>query len=562
NVTKIVVGKPTHPRWRDKLYGSVLDQLVRGSGDVDVYVITGDVEGETAQPRPQAGRAAPAREYVGAALVAGLATLVSFPVFRFLSLTDVAMVFLLGVAIVASRYGRGPTILASFLSIALFDFFFVPPRFTFAVSDVGYALTFVVMLAIALLISGLTLRIRAQAETARERERHTSALYAMSREFAGARTERDVIGAAEKHWADTFQAAVTLLLPDAEGRLRPTRAQVALAEKERSVAEWVHRNGKPAGVGTDTLPAAAAFYFPLVTSARRIGVMSLSGDVRCFEDSAQRRLLEAFAGQTALALERAQLSGQAERAKIEIEAERLRTSLLSSLSHDLRTPLGAITGAATTLLEQSAALAPAARKDLLETILGESRRMNRLIANLLDMVRLESGALEVQREWQPLEEPVAGALMRLADVLKDRRVEVHLPPDLPLVPVDAVLMEQVFVNLLENAAKHTPAGTPIDVTAAARDGEVLVEVADRGPGIPPGEEERIFAKFYRLPASEGASGVGLGLAIVRGIITAHGGRMWVEQRPGGGAAFRFTLPIGGGPPEPVPAADEAAEGRD
>jgi len=563
NITKIVVGKPTHPRWRDKLFGSTLDQLVRGSGDVDVYVITGDVEGESARRRPPAGRASPAGEYWRAAFAVALATLVGFPVFRFLSLTDVAMVFLLGVAFVASRYGRRPTIFASFLSIALFDFFFVPPRFTFAVSDVGYILTFAVMLAIALLISALTLRIRAQADAARERERHTAALYAMTRELAGCRAQREVIAVVERHWTETFRTSVELLLPDQEGRLRAQASggQRALGDKELSVAEWAYRHAKPAGAGTDTLPAAAAFYLPLLTSARSIGVMSLKGDVRRFEEAAQRRLLEAFAGQTALALERAQLSEQTERTKIEIEAERLRTSLLSSLSHDLRTPLGSITGAATTLLED-AAISPDVRRELMETVLGEARRMNRLIGNLLDMVRLETGALQAQKEWQPLEEPVAGALMRLADVLKDRRVDVQLPSDLPLVPVDAVLMEQVFVNLLENAAKHTPAGTPIDLSAVARNGEVLVEVADRGPGIPAGEEERVFAKFYRLPMSEAAGGVGLGLAICRGIITAHGGRMWVEHRPGGGAAFRFTLPIGSGPPEPVPVEDEVAQSHE
>ena len=273
------------------------------------------------------------------------------------------------------------------------------------------------------------------------------------------------------------------------------------------------------------------------------------------DEPARRRLLEAFAGQTALALERTRLAEQTERAQVEIEAERLRTALLSSLSHDLRTPLGAITGAATTLLDQGGALAPDARHDLLETVLGEARRMNRLIGNLLDMVRLETGALEPQREWQSLEEPVAGALIRLADVLKDRRVEVTLPPDLPLVPVDAVLMEQVFVNLLENAAKYTPTGSAIEVAAARRDGEVVVEVADRGPGIPAGEEERIFEKFYRAPGSAGAGGVGLGLTICRGIVTAHGGRMWAARRPGGGAVFRFSLPLGAGPPV-VPAEDE------
>ena len=556
NVTRIVVGKPTHPRWRDTLFGSTLDQLVRGSGDVDVHVISGEPEGEVRQRRPFGDRGSPLAEYLRGGVVVALAAAVGVPVLRLLSLTDVAMVFLLGVAIVASRYGRGPTIAACFLSIAVFDFFFVPPRFTFAVSDIGYVLTFAVMLAIALLISGLTLRIRAQAETARERERRTAALYAMTRELAGVRTPTDVVAVVERHWAETFRADVELLVPGPDGRLQSV--QPGTTDKELSVAEWTFRNGRAAGAGTDTLPAADAFYFPLVTSTRTLGVVRLRGDVRHLEDPAHRRLLEAFAGQTALALERTQLAEQAQRTRVEIEAERLRTALLSSLSHDLRTPLGAITGAATTLLDEGGTVGPAARRDLLETVLEESRRMNRLIGNLLDMVRLETGALQVQREWQSLEEPVGGALIRLADVLKDRRVEVKLPPDLPLVPVDAILIEQVFVNLLENAAKYTPAGTPIELAAAVRDREVVAEVADRGPGVPAGEEERVFEKFYRLPGSAGAGGVGLGLTICRGIVTAHGGRMWVERRPGGGAVFRFSVPIGGGAPRVMAAEGEAA----
>jgi two-component system sensor histidine kinase KdpD len=554
NVTRIVVGKPTHARWRDLLFGSTLDQLVRGSGDVDVHVISGEPDEAVQRRRPLAGRGSPLAEYGWGALVVALAAAVGVPVLRVMSLTDVAMVFLLGVAIVASRYGRGPTILASFLSIALFDFFFVPPRFTFAVSDIGYVLTFAVMLAIALLISGLTLRIRAQAETARERERRTAALYAMSRELTGVRTPLEVVAVVERHWAETFRADAELLIPGPDGSLRTV--QPGISDKELSVAEWALRNGKPAGAGTDTLPAAEAFYLPLVTSTRTLGVVRLRGEVGRLEDPAQRRLLEAFAGQTALALERTQLAEQAQRARVEIEAERLRTALLSSLSHDLRTPLGAITGAATTLLDQGGTVGPAARRELLDTVLDESRRMNRLIGNLLDMVRLETGALQVQREWQSLEEPVAGALMRLADVLKDRHVDVKLPADLPLVPVDAILIEQVFVNLLENAAKYTPAGTPIELAAALRDREVVVEVADRGPGVPVGEEERVFEKFYRLPGSTGAGGVGLGLTICRGIVTAHGGRMWVSNRPGGGAAFRFSIPIGSGAPQVVAAEAE------
>ncbi len=556
NVTKIIAGKPTHAAWRDKLFGSFLDRLVRGSGDIDVYVITGEAEEPAPRRRGAAGRPAPVGEYVWAGVIVLVGTAVSFLVFRYLALTDVAMVYLLGVGLVASRYGRGPSIFASFLSIALFDFCFVPPRYTFAVSDVRYLLTFAFMLGIALVISTLTLRIREQAVSARERERRTAALYAMSRELAGTRGLMDLIGVAARHLQDGFGAAVQVLLPDPSGRVEipvGTTPAFPMDEKERSVAQWVFQHGRIAGAGTDTLGGALALYLPMVASAGVIGVVGLrSPDSARFREPIQLRLLETFVGQSALAVERAQLAERAQREQLEIEAERLRTSLLSSLSHDLRTPLGAITGAASSLLEDRGGLSQPAQRDLAATILEESRRMNRLIGNLLDMIRVEAGALEVQKEWQPLEESVGVALIRMDERLRDHPVTVSLPPDLPLVPLDAVLVEQVFVNLLENAAKYTPPGTPVEISAAAEDGLVRVDVADRGPGLPAGEEDRVFDKFHRAPGTVATPGIGLGLTICRGIVTAHGGRMWATNRPGGGAVFHFTLPLSGPPPVAVP----------
>ena len=567
NVTKIVVGKPTHPRWRDKLFGSLLDEVVRGSGDVDVYVITGEVAAR-ARHRAEAGggwatRGAPLAEYARAAAVVVAFLVVAAVVFRTLSLTDVAMLQLLGVVVVASRYGRGPSVFAALLTIALFDFFFVPPYYTFAVSDVRYLITFAVMLGIALVISALTLRVRAQAETARERERHTAALFAMSRELAGTRGRSNIAQAAGRQLEGTVGGGgqAQILLPDEGGRLEiPVGVPPAfpLDEKERSVAQWAFERGRPAGAGTDTLPAARALYLPLMGSGGPVGVVGVrAGDPKRLQDPGTLRLLEALAGQAAASLERVLLAERAQKEQVEAEAERLRTALLSSLSHDMRTPLGAITGAASTLLDDQGALPDGARRDLLRAILGESQRMNRLIGNLLDMIRVESGALEVQRDWQPLEEVVGVALIRLEERLKRHPVTVRLPPDLPLLWVDGLLLEQVFVNLLENAAKYTPEGTPVEISAVAADGQVVVDVADRGPGIPPGEEVRVFEKFYRVPGSVdqggggAGAGVGLGLTICRGIVGAHGGRIWAEQRSGGGAVFRFSLPLAT-PPAAVP----------
>jgi two-component system sensor histidine kinase KdpD len=271
-------------------------------------------------------------------------------------------------------------------------------------------------------------------------------------------------------------------------------------------------------------------------------------------------LIEALADQAALALERGQLAERHEQARMEVESERLRTALLSSLSHDLRTPLSSIEGAASSLLEGSDRLSDETRREMAQTILEESRRMTRLVANLLDMVRVETGALAVHKEWQPLEEALGVALVRLEERLAGHPVETRLAPDLPLVPVDDLLVEQVFINLLENASRHTPVGTPITISAWPEGRSVIVEVADQGAGIPAGEEEAVFRKFHRSTSADRTSpagGSGLGLTICRGIVGAHGGRIWLERNGAKGAAFRFTLPLDGPPPATVP--DEALD---
>lgn len=341
-------------------------------------------------------------------------------------------------------------------------------------------------------------------------------------------------------------------MPDASGRLAA----------EDGVARWVFEHGQLAGLGTQTLPASPALYLPLVASGDTLGVARVvPRDALDVEDPVRRQLLETFVGQAAVSLERALLVARNQETRLEMEAERLRTSLLSSLSHDLRTPLGGIEGAASSLLERGEALSPSGRRELARTVLEESRRMTRLVANLLDMIRVESGALAVQKEWQPLEEVVGVALIRLDERLAGRPVAVSLPGDLPLVPIDGILIEQVLINLLENALKHAPGDSPIEIAATAAPGSVVVSVADHGPGIPPGEEERIFEKFHRSRGAGSTPGVGLGLTICRGIIMAHGGRIWAENRAEGGAIFRFTLPIVGVPPALAPDEMDAAVGR-
>ncbi|WP_437308840.1 DUF4118 domain-containing protein [Sorangium sp. So ce388] len=550
NVSKIVVGKPTHPRWKDFVYGSLLDDLVRQSGDIDVYVIQGTAEARQPEPGPPERRPARPLAYAWSACVAVLCTLAAWLMHPFSDLANLIMVYLLGVVFVASRFGAGPSVLASVLGVAAFDFFFVRPYLTLAVGDLRYLVTFAIMLGVGLVIASLTARIRRQAESAGEREQRTAALYAMSRELAVLRGIDKLSVAAARHVRDVCEADAVVLLPGPEGRLAVcagTAEDLVATEQERAVAEWAYAHGKAAGAGTDTLPSAGAMHLPLQGSSGPIGVLSVRPRTPSLLDLSRRELLDAFATQTALALERALLARQAQRDRLHAQAEELRNALLSSVSHDLRTPLATITGAAGALLDEGEALDPAARRDLMQTVLEEAQRLERLVRNLLDMTRLESGALAVKKEWLPLEEVVGAALNRVEEHLEGREVSIDLGRATGLVPMDGVLIEQVLINLLENALKYSPAGSPIAIRGFIEGSVAMLEIKDRGQGIAPGEEEVIFEKFYR-GRGNGRQGLGLGLTICRGVVAAHGGRVTAENRPDGGAMFRVTLPIEGCPP--------------
>jgi two-component system, OmpR family, sensor histidine kinase KdpD len=554
NVTKIVVGKPTHPRWRDFLRSSFLDDIVRLSHEIDVYVISGETADGANVPaarREELGHAAHAArvDLVGtaaAAVTVSVTTAVAWYGFGHELLPDVVMVYLLGVVVVSMRFGYVPSLLAAVLSVVAFDFFFVPPYFSFAVSDLRHILTFAVMFLVAVIISHLTKRIRDQADAARAAERRTASLYGASRELGLAHSRDLLLKAADRHLREVFAVRVAVLLPGADGSLESAFAEEGTLDaddKDLGVAEWSWLNQRPAGAGTDTLPSARALFVPLKGSRGRVGVLALypSAETR-LGDPDERQLLDTFAGLIGSALERAQLADEARRARIRVETEQLRNSLLSSVSHDLRTPLAVVTGATSSLLDDHGPKDPVVRRELLQTAHEEALRLNRLVRNLLDMTRLEAGALKVQKEAQPVEEVVGAALDRMEDRLRGREVHTNIPRELPLVPFDSALVEQVLINLLENATKYTPAGSPIDVSARALDDKVEIEVADRGPGVALADRERVFDKFYRAREGEGG-GVGLGLTICRGIVSAHGGRIWVDDREGGGAAFRFTLPL-------------------
>ncbi len=548
NVTKIVLGKPTHSRWRDIVKVPFLDAVVRSSAEIDVYVISGQGEISPTRATDRTGAERfEARGYLASSAIVLVSATFARLVLPRGEIADVVMIFLLGVLLVATRFGYGPSIFAAITSVVAFDFFFVPPYYSFAISDLHHAVTFAVMFVVAIIVSHLTRRIRDQADSARRREQRNASLYAISRELGQASSREALLESAARHLRAAFAAKIVVLMPDAPNGLRAVLADEdtfsTADEDDLGVANWVWAHGRAAGATTDTLSSSRALYVPLNGARGRAGVLGVyAKDTSPLRDPDERQLLETFAGLIGSALERTELADEAKRARVRVETEQLRNALLSSVSHDLRTPLAVVTGAASALLDRRAPSDEATRRELLTTIHEEAERLNRLVRNLLDMTRLEAGALKTNKELAPVEEVVGAALNRLENKLISRSIETALPDDLPLVPMDSALVEQVIINLLENATKYTPANATIEISACAKDDVVETVVADHGPGIPREDAERVFDKFYRRRESEGG-GVGLGLTICRGIITAHGGKIWVEEREGGGAAFHFTLPI-------------------
>ena len=563
NATRIVLGKPSLSGWKRWLFGSTVDTIVRHASDIDIHVV-----GKESNFLSQAGTNpyfSRSRLYLGLAseepsslfkwrggyrwaiTATVTCTAIAWLMFDHFDLANLIMVYLLGVVVVAARYGHGPSVLSSFLSVVLFDFFFVPPRFSFAVSDTQYLITFAVMLLVALVISNMTANTHHQAKIAGHRERRIASLYAMSRELAATRGEENILRIAVKHVAEVFEAQAAVLLPNDTGRIISPKGEGTTQSchgSDLSVAQWVYDHGHMAGQGTDTLPGGEMVYLPLKASSGMIGVLSLLPlNPARIALPEQQRLLETFTSQIALALERVRLAAEAHIAQIRIETEQLRNSLLSAISHDLRTPLAAIVGASSSLVRDGDRLPSHARQELGQAIYDEALRMAGLANNLLDMARLQAGAVVLNRQWQPLEEVVGGALASLTTRMVNHPVSIKLPHDLPLVEIDSLLIERVFANLLENAVKYTPPGTLIEISAATGSNELVVTVSDHGQGIPAGEEKRIFEKFHRVASEGNQGGAGLGLTICRSIVEAHGGRIWADNSPSGGAAFHFALPL-------------------
>jgi len=547
NVTRILIGKPSYSRWRQFPSRSLVDELVRRTTSIDIQVIPGDAT-ETAKGKrgklPLGQGPAPAH-FLYAAATVGLTTLLCFALGRHLELADYAMLYMLGILVVATRFGRAPSLLASGLSVVLLDFFFVQPRYTFAgLKHVG---TFLVMLIVGLVIGNLTERIRAQMRLARTREQRLRALFRLSGELIRTYGSEAMMDAAMRILADHFQSSVSISLPGPGGRLtaRQDPKSGPLGEDELGVAQWVYDHHESAGLGTDTLPGARALYLPLKGSHGLIGVMGIQplDGARNMEPD-QRHLMEAFANQTALALERTLLSEKNLAAQRQVDREQVRSALLSSVSLDLRTPLATITGAAGALLEDPS-LSPDARRQLAVVIREEGHQLHRLVTNLLNATRLEASS-ELSRQWVSAETLVASALAFLRPVLGARTVKVELPPNLPLAMADPELMEEVLVNILENAHRYSPPEEPIEIKGWATGRSLTVSITNHGPSLPEGEEERIFDKLVRFQVGDSRLGAGLGLAICKAVMDAHGGKIQASNRPQGGATFRVSLPLEGG----------------
>jgi two-component system sensor histidine kinase KdpD len=551
NVTQIVIGKPGGLQWLDRWRGaSLIQRLIGASGDIDINVVRADPVGPRSDPETVGLVFEPQPHQYGIAVTAvALATALNAALDTFVGSYSLALIYLLIVVVLALFVGRGPVFLAATLSALLWNFFFLPPRFTFHIASVHDALMLGMYFVVALVLGQLTARIRAQERAERRREKRSTALYLLTRDLADATTVNEMSQRLVAQVSRVFECSVALLLRDATGNLNRTPHPAStwtVTDKEQGVAAWVFRFAKPAGRFTNNLPLSEGLHLPLVTRQGVIGVLSVKLASDTPPTLEQRDLLDAFARQATLVLDRLRLGAEAEQARVVAESERLSKSLLNSVSHELRTPIAAITTAVSAL----DGIAPGDPPELWRALTGEiqcsAARLNRLVANLLDMTRLESGRVKPRSEWCDVRDLVNAAVRKVEKELARHHVTVFLAPDLPLARLDAVLMEEVLINLLVNAAGYTPPGTAIEVGVAASAHELTFTVADRGPGLPPESVPHVFEKFYRVPGAP-AGGTGLGLSIVKGFTEAQDGRVEAANREGGGAAFTLHFPLAESP---------------
>lgn len=551
NLSKVIVGRDHVRAWR-LWYRSFADRIGKKAPDLDVIQVARDDAPLIKAPHDRTDKSwldrirAPWQAYVMSMLISGLATLIATPLHSVFNLANIAMVFLLAVVLVSVRYGLGPSVLASFVNVAAFDYFFVPPRGSFAVSDAQYLVTFAVMLAVGLITAKLTTGLKYQARVTSRREQRVRALYEMSRDLSGALLPEQVAEFCQRFAHAEFGARSAVLLADLSDRIGdPVPAPEGAPLVDLGIAQWAFDHESEAGCGTDTLPGSPVLYVPLKAPMRTRGILVLEPrNPRRLMAPEQRRLLETFARLIAISLERIHYVDVAQSTTVQMESERLRNSLLSAISHDLRTPLAALVGLADSMQMTQPPLT-GLQQEITASMRQEALRMSALVNNLLEMARLQSGSVKLNLQWHPLEEVIGSALKTMRANLADRHVGVRIPEDTPLLEFDAALIERVLANLLENAAKYTPSGSHIDIYAKADTGnQIDVVVEDDGPGLPPGREEEIFKKFERGHKESATPGVGLGLAICRAVIEAHGGTIKAENRIEGGARFIFSLPRG------------------
>lgn len=570
NFSRIVLGRD-HSNWpwqtahlkRIAHYAPDIDLIETGHGDSSETSASKNVaERRSVLDETTSGQKARHWPYIWTVVACIFTALIATPLMPHLDLANIVMLFLLTEVLIAVRFGRGPAVLAAFLSVAVFDFFFVSPRFSFAVSDVQYLVTFCVLLVVGLIVGQLTSGLRFQAKIAAHREGRARALYEFARELSGALQTEQIFEITQSFIQRTFRAKAILLLPDNAARLSPPahsksgddttkgKNSKSAAELDIGIAQWAFDRATPAGMGTDTLPASTYFYLPLVAPMRTRGVLAIQPENRRWIlIPEQRQQLDTFAALAAIALERVHYIEVAQDALVRMESERLRNSLLAALSHDLRTPLTSLVGLSESLTMSKPPLA-SSQQELAQALHDEALRMGHLVSNLLDMARIQSGEVKLNLQWLQFEEVVGSALRASQSAIVRHEIKTKLAHDLPLVRFDAVLIERVLCNLVENAAKYTPAGSRI-VIAAETSGRFLeVAVYDNGPGLPIGQEDAIFEKFTRGERESATPGVGLGLAICRAIVEAHHGAIRAAHSPEGGASINFTLPLGTPPAMP------------
>ena len=552
NATKIIVGKPLWPRWYELLRGeSVLDQLIRKSGSIDIYVISEESNQPNALLKSSPILNRRWSRYIKSVLLVGIATLFNFLIYGKIEPTNLVMFFLAAVVISAVFFGRGPSILASLLSVLTFDFFFVDPRYSFTVSDTEYIVTFIGFMAVGLIISSSASLLHDQVDQLRRRETNVREINALSKELTAAVNLDDVTNVVVSKLGKTFDCDVVILLPEAQRlTLRASTNSLTLDKNEQAVAFWAFQNGQPAGQGTETLSAASIRFLPLKTSRGTVGVLGMkSQDQAHYLTQKDRLLLENFANLAALAIERALFADQASQAESLRVTERLQSALLNSISHELRTPLASILGALSSLEEDENTqgnempLNHETRLELINSAAEQTRRLNHLVGNLLDMTRIQSGSVRLNRTPTDIQDLIGAILNQMEDRLRGRLIDVDISEDLPIISVDAVLIGQALVNLLDNAVKFSPQNTPIHIQATQTKGELRLSVQDEGPGVASEDVDRIFDKFFRGSTAIGTGGTGLGLSICRGIVEAHGGRIWAENISGGGFLVEFSIPL-------------------